>query len=1034
MTSRIKSHTSRLAIALASMMLALVAILAPQEANAQTANVSGTVIDEIDEPVVGALISDKNHKYTALTDADGNFTISSVPSGTIFTATYLGYKPQTITWKGSGKLNFKLEPDMQMLEETVVIGYATVKKKDLTGAVGAVGAERLGQQRSPNLSTALQGAIPGLDITRSGSMPGSSGTIRVRGITTMSDNSPLILVDGTPVNDIDNVNPDDVEQISVLKDAAAASIYGARAAAGVILITTKGAKDGDLKITYNGEFSLSHASTFPDYVTDPIRYMQMANELKWNDAGNPEGGEYPTYSHDYIDAYLENNMYDPIEYPIYNWRDAILRSTAPRTKHNVSLSYGNKSVKTRISASYEKTEALYKGSDHERIFVRANNTLNFNSNWSATVDLSMKHAVKNDPHSGSPIRAALMYPSIYAGTYPDGSIAPGQSGSNTLAGWRDGGEKKTTNDYITGKVALTYKPFKFLTIQGTITPTLNFTGVKDMKKKIPYYDPYDTDQLQGYISSYGTNELSEGRTSAQSLEKSLIATFNKEFGVHSLNAMAGYEDYYYHYETLAASSDEITLANYPYLDNANKNKLTVGGSAYENAYRSFFGRVMYNFNHRYFLQANIRGDGSSRFHSDYRWGWFPSASVGWRVTEEEWMKGVGNTLSNLMIRASYGSLGNERIGNYPYQASINLENAIMFGPTGSQAVTGAAQLNYNVTDITWESTHTWDLGVDASLFNSRLDVTADIYYKKTKDMLLAMTIPSFTGYSAPSVNAGDMNTRGWEVKLTWNDNIGKDWTYGVSFNLSDSKSKMGNLDGKVLYSGDCIIRGGDEYMAYYGYRAGGLFQTEDEVNSSPKLLASVRPGDVRLLDLNGPDGTPDGNIDTTYDREILGSSLPHLLFGGYLNVGYKGIRLSAGFNGVGKQKARITQAMVRGSSFLAWPEEVVGKYWSNYNTPEQNLKAKYPRLTNTTAEGNNYVMSDYWLMDGSYFRVKNINLSYSFPKQILKAIRFNSLRVYFNVEDPFCFHHYPKGWDPEMSSSGSNYIATTYTFGLDFSF
>ncbi|MDE5895461.1 MAG: SusC/RagA family TonB-linked outer membrane protein, partial [Muribaculum intestinale] len=358
-----------------SLLLALAILLMPGAIAAQTTMLSGTVTDETDEPIVGAIVSAKALKNSTVTDIDGNYHLNGIPSGTEIEVTYLGYKPQSIKWSGNGPLNFTMQPDVQMLEETVVIGYATVKKKDLTGAVGAVGADRLGQQRSPNLSTALQGAIPGLDITRSGSMPGSSGTIKVRGITTMSDNSPLVLVDGTPVDDLDNVNPDDVESISVLKDAAAASIYGARAAAGVILITTKEAKDGDMTITYNGEYSISHATSFPDYVSDPIRYMQMANELKWNDAGNPVGGEYPTYSKEYIESYLENNLYNPIDYPIYDWRNAILKSNAPRTKHNVSLSYGNKSVKTRISASYEKSDALYKGSDHERIYVRANNSI-----------------------------------------------------------------------------------------------------------------------------------------------------------------------------------------------------------------------------------------------------------------------------------------------------------------------------------------------------------------------------------------------------------------------------------------------------------------------------------------------------------------------------------------------------------------------------------------------------------------------------------------------------------------------------------
>ena len=865
-------------------------------------------------------------------------------------------------------------------------------------------------------------------------MPGAGGTIKVRGVTTMSDNSPLILVDGTPVSSIDDVNPDDVEHISVLKDAAAASIYGARAAAGVILVTTKSANEGDLSITYNGEFSLMHSSSYPDFVTDPVRHMSVINELRWNEAGNPVGGEYPTYPKEYIESYMENNFYDPIEYPVYNWKDRLLRSTAPRTKHTLSISYGNKSVKTRISTSYEKTEALYKNSSHERVYIRANNAITFNKQWSANVDLSMRHAVKNDPHSGSPIGAALRYPQIYAGTYPDGRIASGQSGVNTEGAFLEGGKKKNTVNYLTGKISITYKPFSFLTIQGVVTPTMQFQKIKDMKRAVPIYDAYETSQLLGYVSGYETNDLSERRTETTSMEKSLTATFQKEYGLHSVNVLAGYEDYAYNYETMVVTTEGMTLPNYPYLDNANKNKVTPEGSAFENAYRSFFGRVMYNFNSRYYIQANIRGDGSSRFASKYRWGWFPSASLGWRVSNEKFMEKLNPVLSNFMLRASYGSLGNERIGNYPYQASINLENAVMFGSKGSQAVTSGAQTRYAVNNITWETTHTWDIGVDFGLFNGRLDFTGDIYYKKTKDMLIATEIPNFTGYDPPEVNAGDMNTRGWEIKLSWNDNIGRDWTYGVGFNVSNSKSKMGNLGGKVQYSGDCIIRGGDEYMAFYGYKSMGLYQTSDEVDSSAKLIAAVGPGDIRYADISGSDGIPDGSIDATYDRVVLGSSLPHFLYGGYVNVGWKNIRLSAAFNGVGRQKVRMSEVMVRQSSFRAAPEIIMGKYWSVYNTPEQNKKARYPRLCNTTGDKNNYEMSDFWLMDGAYLRVKNINLSYTFPKELISKIRLDRVRVYFNVEDPFCFHNYPKGWDPEVNSSASNYIATTYTFGLDFSF
>lgn len=1011
----------------------MLAMLVPAAAMAQSQALSGTVTDENDDPIVGAIVSDSSNKLTAMTDINGNYTIANVPAGTEIKVTYLGYKPEKQIWDGKGTLDFRLFPDMQMLEETVVIGYATIKKKDLTGAVATLGSDRLDKQRSPNLSSALQGAIPGLDITRSGSMPGTGASVQIRGVTTISDSSPLIIIDGTPVSDLDNVNPDDVESISVLKDAAAASIYGARAAAGVILITTKKAREGELQISYNGEYSIIEPTSYPEFVTDPIRYMQIINERNWNNAGNPVGAENPIYSQEYMDNYMTNHYYDPISYPVYDWKSHILRSTTPRTKHNVSLSYGGKQVNTRISASYEYTDALYKGSNYERIFVRANNTINFNHLWSANVDFSLRHATKNDPVSGSPIRAANMYPQIYAGTYPDGRIAEGQSGSNTLAAWREGGTQKNNINFLTGKIALNYKPFKFLSFQATMTPTMSFRKIKAMQKAIPYYDAYDTEQLLGYISGYSTNKLTETRADDYSIEKSITATYYQDFGPHSINVLAGYEDYTYHYEILRLSSDNMTLGDYPFMDNANMNELAPEGSAYENAYRSFFGRVMYNYNNRYFFQFNIRGDGSSRFAKQYRWGWFPSASLGWRISNEKFMTGLSPVLSNAMIRASYGSLGNERIGNYPYQASVNLENAIMFGQSGPTAATTAGQINYAVTNITWESTHTWDLGLDFSLFNGRLDFTGDIYYKKTKDMLIATEIPSFSGYGNPQVNAGDMTTRGWELKASWTDNIGRDWYYGIGFNVSNSKSVMGNLNGTVSYSGNSIIREGDEYMAFYGYRSDGLFQSAEDAAGSPKLNAAAGAGDIKYKDLSGADGTPDGIINATYDREVLGSSLPHYIFGGYVNVGWKDLRLSVAFNGVGKQLVRMPTSMVQQSSFLAAPEIIMGKYWSNYNTEEQNLKAKYPRIS-SAGDSNNYEMSDFWLMDGSYFRVKTINLSYSLPRKWVKKICFDRIRVYFNVEDPFVYSHFPKGWDPEINTSGSNYIARTYTFGLDFSF
>jgi TonB-linked SusC/RagA family outer membrane protein len=994
---------------------------------------TGTVTDTQDEPLLGVIVADKANKKTASTDIDGHFTIVNPVKGCTFEVTYLGYNPKTIVWNGENPLKIQLEESAFALEETVVIGYGTVKKKDLTGSVGVVGADVLGQQRATQLSQGLMGSIPGLDVTRtSGNMPGHSATLQIRGVTSMSSSSPLILVDGTPVSSVDQVNPDDVEQLTVLKDAASASIYGARAAAGVILITTKGAKEGEVSINYNGEVSMIHATEFPEYV-GPIEYMNMFNEMKWNDSGNgdSDNDRYSVYSKEYIENYYANNAIDPVTYPIYDWFGSMVKSTAMRHKHNLSLTYGNKVIKSRISASYENTDALYDGSNYERIFVRAKNTLTLNKYLSANVDLSMKHAVKNDPTAGSPIRAALVYSPIYMGLYPDGTIAPGQSGANKQAAEVAGGNKVAKTDYVTANLSLTWKPIDGLSITGTVTPVISHSKTKTVTNAIPYYDYYDPTVQIGYISGYNSNSLTEDRAEASSLTKSLVATYDRTFkDKHNLNVMVGYEDYTYTHESMSASTKDMELAGYPYLDNANMNSLSVSGDAYQNAYRSVFGRAMYNYDHRYFVQANIRGDASSRFHHDYRWGWFPSVSLGWSVSHEKFMEDV-EPINNLMIRASLGTLGNERIGNYPYQASISTQGnaAVMYDANGNIiSSTTASQVAYAVKDITWETTQTWDVGFDISLLNSRLSMTADYYYKKTKDMLLSVAIPSFLGYNNPSQNAGDMHTKGWEVKVGWNDRIG-DWSYGASFNISDSKSVMGNLNGTITYSGDCIIREGDEYMAWYGYRSDGLWQT-DPTSDDAVYISGTKAGDVKYKDLDN-----DGQITASGDREVLGSSLPHFIFGGNLNAGWKDLSLSIGFNGVGKQTVQMTSAMQypADTQWYAAPANILGHYWSLYNTAEQNAAATYPRLSNGSSKSN-YLASDFWLINGAYMRIKSINLSYNLPKAWMKKVSLNSLRVYFNVDDPFCFDHYMKGWDPETNSNNSAYIATTYTFGIDLKF
>lgn len=1024
-------------------LLSLLAILLllPVSVFAQE-SVTGTVSDS-NGPLAGVMVLNKDNGKWASTDLDGNYTISEIKKGQILEFSFMGYITKKEVWNGQHPYNVLLMEDAMELEETVVIGYGSVKKKDLTGAVGVVNDKIIGQQSTSQLSQSLQGVIPGLSVTRSSSMPGASATIKVRGITTMSDSSPLILVDGMAVSSLDNVPTEDVRQITVLKDAASAAIYGARAASGVILITTKEASEGQLQIGYNGEVSVITPTEFPSYRTGVKEYMEDYNEWAWNDAGNPEGGEYAGYSKELIDNYMSNNAYDPITYPNYDWKSAILKKASMRHKHNVTMTYGNKVIKSRTSASYENADALYKGLSHERLSLRSRNTIKFSEKWSGALDFSFRQATKKDPHSGSPIKAANMYPSIYAGLYPDGRIAPGKEGSfsNTLGALLEGGNKTNVATMASAKISLSYKPVEGLDITANFTPTYSFVKTKDMQKAVPVYDAYDTDVILGYVSGYTANALSELRSDAKTFETQVIATYDKTFAKkHNFNVMAGYEDYMYTYEKLTADTNEMELSMFPYMDLANKNSLNVGGSSYQNAYRSFFGRIMYNYDNRYYLQLNARGDASSRFHKDYRWGFFPSASLGWVVTNEKFMSNV-NWLNHLKLRASVGSLGNERIGNYPYQTYITFNKAIMYDSAGTSPVSTmtGAQADYAYKNIHWEKTWSWDAGIDATFLDNRLDFSADYYYKKTTDMLLAVAIPSFTGYSAPDRNAGTMNTRGWEVKLGWADSIG-DFSYAVSVNLSDYKSVMGDLGGKQVFnSNGTIITEGEEYCAWYGYKASGLFQNAEEISNSALLVSSVKPGDVKYKDISGPEGTPDGIINDTHDRTVLGSSLPHYIYGGSINLGWKGISFSVLFNGVGHQLSRLTEDMVRPleSQWLPSPSVIRNSdgsrnYWSVYNTDEENLKAKYPRLSHSSGEYNNYKMSDYWLKNSAFLRVKNINLGYTFPKALISKVNVKGLRVYFNVDDPFCFDNYLKGWDPEAGAS--TYIARTWTFGLDLKF
>ncbi|MBC8617660.1 TonB-dependent receptor [Parabacteroides faecis] len=989
----------------------------------QQKKISGKVIDANGDPVIGANVVEKETTNGTITDMSGNFVLSVNPNA-VLSVSYIGYVSKDIQVKDRSSFTISLEEDSELLDEVVVVGYGTMKKKDLTGAVGTLKGESLSARKTTQLSTALQGATSGVLVTRDNSAPGATASIKIRGVTTIGESSPLVIVDGVP-GDINQVNPDDVESMSVLKDAASASIYGSRAAAGVIVITTKRAKENDLSLNYNFEYGWEMPTRLPEYV-GAQRFMEMVNELRYND--NNAGGWYQTYSEDQVNNWIKNNATDPDAYPITDWQDEILKNSAPRQTHSINIAGGSKVVQTKASFRYDKTDGIYVNRNYERYMIRVNNDFKINKYIEAHLDVNFKRSKSEEPHRNPMDLQYRATPPIYAARWSNGMWGDVKDGENTLAMITDGGLKTSWYNRLGGKAAIDISPIEGLKISGVIAPTYNFDKVKSFRKQVPFTYANDPNTVKGYMNGFTTTKLTENRNDSYDVTTQFFANYNKSFGQHDLSAMIGYEDYYAFWENLSASRDQYELMNFPYLDIGPENLRDNGGNAEEYAYRSFFGRIAYSYASRYLLQVNFRRDGSSRFAPDSRWANFPSLSAGWVVSEEQFMKNLNwNWLSFLKLRGSWGTLGNERItmtknsstvqNYYPYQSALNFGSALFYSGNSLNSLLSAAQQYYAVRNISWETTETWDIGLDANFLDGRLHFSGDFYKKKTKDMLLALEIPKFIGYDNPSVNTGNMHTTGYDLEIGWRDQVG-DFRYSVSANLSDFISKMGNLGG-TEFLGEKVKMEGSQFDEWYGYISDGLFQTQEEVDNSPKLNNNVTVGDIKYKDISGPDGVPDGKISSEYDRVLLGGSLPRYMFGVNFSASYKGFDFSMMFQGVGSQNSRISRNMIEGlnTNWGGFPSILEGDYWSTNNTAAENAGVKYPRLTRNSVDAN-MSMSDYWMFNGRYLRMKNLTVGYTLPGVWTKKISMESVRFYLSGNDLFCLSKYPHGWDPEVSTTG----------------
>ncbi len=1012
----IQNYLKSLALAAAT-LVATVSVASAQD----TAKLSGTVVDENGEPLVGAAVMIKDSSTGTVTDFDGAFTLA-VPRGATLVVSFIGFQDQEVVPGNRDNIVVTLLTDDKLLDEVVVIGYGTVKRKDLTGSVAAVRGEDLEVKRTTNLSTALQGTMSGVMVTRDNSAPGSgAGSIRVRGITTMGTSDPLIIVDGVQVSSLDYVNTADVESISVLKDAAAASIYGAKAAAGVILVTTKRGDKGDMSINYTGEFGMEIPTAEPDMV-GLTRYLEMYNELLYND--NPTAGFFQQYTADQVKNWVKNNATDPDHYPITDWRGLMMKDFAPRQTHQLTVSGGNEFVRTKASLSYDEVGALYDGRKFQRYMLRTNNDFTIiKDKLYATLDINVRRG-HNLTTIYDPFSDMRKTPAIYAAMWHDGRIAEGKSGANPYGLLLTSGESNSWSTQLGGKGTLEYRPFKGLSIQGVVSPFINYTKQKKFRMATSYTTMDDPEQFGGWLEGGGTvysaNNLSETRNDSYNITSQVLVNYHATFGSrHDFSALAGFENYITRSENLTASREFYELTQYPYLDIGPEDYQYNSGDGSEYTSNSFFGRIMYDYAGKYLLQANVRHDGSSRFARQYRWGTFPSVSAGWVVSEESFLQGARPWLSFLKLRASWGMLGNERIGSnyFPYLALISFNDSLFYKDGEVVSNKTAAQRGLAVENITWETTTSLDFGLDATFFSNRLKVGFDWYDKKTSDMLLDVEIPYMMGFAKPKTNAGQMSTRGWDLELGWNDRVG-DFIWSVNANVSDFQSVIDNVNGADIINGSSIQREGEFYNAYYGYVSEGIYQTQEQVDNSARLYNTVTVGDIRYKDISGPDGEPDGVINSEYDRVVLGNRYPRFQFGGNIHMAWRGIDAAVVFQGIGSKLAYMSTNMVQPlrDNYGNIPAILDDHYWSPFNTEEENAAAIYPRLTKTGIS-NNYAFSDFWMFDGGYFRLKNVTLGYTLPASLTQHVGIKRLRFYASASDLFCLSRYPKGWDPEMGAT-----------------
>lgn len=1006
--------------------------------------VSGTVVDASGLPVIGAGVLIEGTSTGAVTDENGKYSIE-VPSGdSILEFSCMGYQTLKVSLDGRRVMDVTLREDTQFLDEVVVVGYGTQKKVNLTGSVSMVGSDEISARPISSVSSGLQGLLPGVTVVNPNGQPGESNTtIRVRGIGTIGNANPLILIDGVE-GDISAINPEDIESVSVLKDAASASIYGSRAANGVLLVTTKKvnkASDSKARVSLGAYFGLQTPTRLPQ-MCDAIEFMTLDNEARQN------VGTSPAWTEDQFAKVRDNT--DPNFFANTDWLSQVLNKFAPQQNYNVTLSGSLGSSGYMLSYRYFDQKGLTVGSStgEKRHNVRFKmdtkllDRVTLSSNLSYT-SRKVTSPVNSLTSGGGAIYTAMRISPNAPVKYTDGTWAYGGGNTNPVAVLNDGGRSVTNTDEFSLLEVLKVDILKGWDVSATYNLTSS-NGLREiLKKTITFNNPEDG---SSYVYAQ-PNTLKN--IDIRNLQQTFIlqTNFDFTFGKHNLSGVVGMSQEWYKGTSFSASRNNLITEQDPALNLGDASTMSNDASSSRWALRSGFGRISYNYDERYLLEANLRYDLSSRFHKSNRGGWFPSVSAGWRLSEERWMQFAKPVFDNIKIRASWGMLGNQYVGSseYPYLSvlkSFNSEVSLI----GANATTGYAQSILANPNLSWEQIKMFDVGVDLAMLGNRLTFSFDWYDKDTEGILLQLNYPAQIGAKPSEQNAGKVNNKGWEIDLGWREQRG-DFFYGIGFNLSDVKNKIVDLAGNAPdLSGYQIRMVGYSIDAFYGYVADGLmspedFKISDPVNNNyslpkiPVILGNdYQPGDIKYKDISGPDGVPDGRITPEYDKVVLGSNIPRYTYSIRGDFGWKGIDFSFVIQGVGKCDGYLEgSARHAFQDMAAYPQKV---HLDRYNVvTNPNLNASYPRLTYNTSF-NQSTFSTYWMEDASYMRLKNIQLGYTFPEKWMKKARIDKLRIYLSADNLFTVSKYFYAYDPETPVSKGGYYPQVKTFviGLNLNF